>query len=203
MTPHAGRPPALPVVLLCSWPPLPRSSVPACTTNVRCPGDQQPAHGAQKEVREGKTYTQHAILADQLDLRVRHGALGVALGVGLEVAQVADVALGVGGRAVGLGEGVDCGIGSASGLDTVQETMERGGPSWRGNSIQWGPAEVQPLVLSPNWWTCMPRYSLVSVLRSHTSKAKVLVQVVPRPWGRCPGCRRRCWWGRPRRLARR
>lgn len=33
--PHAGRPPALPVVLLCSWPPLPRSSVPACTTIVR------------------------------------------------------------------------------------------------------------------------------------------------------------------------
>ena len=35
MTPQAGRPPAFPVVLLCSCPPLPRSSVPACTTMVR------------------------------------------------------------------------------------------------------------------------------------------------------------------------
>lgn len=34
--PHAGRAPAFPVILLCSWPPLPRSSVPACTTIVRC-----------------------------------------------------------------------------------------------------------------------------------------------------------------------
>lgn len=28
---------------------------------------------------------------------------------------------------------------------------------------QWGPAEVQPLVLSPNWWTCMPRSALGSL----------------------------------------
>ena len=35
MTPHAGRPPALPVFLLSAWPPFPRSSVPACTTTVR------------------------------------------------------------------------------------------------------------------------------------------------------------------------
>jgi hypothetical protein len=28
--------------------------------------------------------------------------------------------------------------------------------------LQWGPADVQPLVLSPNWWTCMPRLALAS-----------------------------------------
>lgn len=50
-----------------------------------------------------------ALGADQLDELVRDGALGVALGVGLEVAQVADVALAVGGGAVGLVVGVDCG----------------------------------------------------------------------------------------------
>ena len=50
---------------------------------------------------------QHALLANQLDELVLDGADGVALRVGLNVAQVADVALGVGGRAVGLGEGVD------------------------------------------------------------------------------------------------
>ena len=48
-----------------------------------------------------------ALRADQLDELVRDGALGVALGVGLEVAQVADVALAVGGGAVGLVVGVD------------------------------------------------------------------------------------------------
>ena len=49
-----------------------------------------------------------ALGADQLDELVGDGALGVALGVGLEVAQVADVALAVGGGAVGLVVGVDC-----------------------------------------------------------------------------------------------
>ena len=29
--------------------------------------------------------------------------------------------------------------------------------------LQWGPADVQPLVLSPNWWTCMPRSALGSL----------------------------------------
>ena len=51
---------------------------------------------------------QHALRPDQLDLLVRDGALCVSLGVGFEVAEVADVAFAVGGGAVGLGEGVDC-----------------------------------------------------------------------------------------------
>ena len=50
---------------------------------------------------------EHALGADQLDELVGDAALGVALAVRLEVAQVADVALAVLGRAVGLGEGVD------------------------------------------------------------------------------------------------
>jgi hypothetical protein len=50
---------------------------------------------------------EHALRADQLDELVRDAALGVALGVGLEVAQVADVALAVRGGAVGLVVGVD------------------------------------------------------------------------------------------------
>jgi hypothetical protein len=48
-----------------------------------------------------------ALRADQLDELVRDGALGVALAVGLEVAQVADVALAVGGSTVGLVVRVD------------------------------------------------------------------------------------------------
>ena len=48
------------------------------------------------------------MLADQLDLGVGDGALGVALAVGLDVAEVANVAVAVGGAAVALAEGVDC-----------------------------------------------------------------------------------------------
>lgn len=50
---------------------------------------------------------QDALRPDQLDLLVRDGALGVPLAVGLEVAEVADVAFAVGWGAVGFGEGVD------------------------------------------------------------------------------------------------
>lgn len=45
--------------------------------------------------------------ADQLDVGVSDGALGVAVGVGLDVAEVTDVAVGVLGSAVSLVVGVD------------------------------------------------------------------------------------------------
>lgn len=48
-----------------------------------------------------------ALGADQLDVLVGDGALGVALAVGLEVAEVTNVALAVGGGAVGLVVRVD------------------------------------------------------------------------------------------------
>ena len=51
--------------------------------------------------------TEHALGTDQLDLIVRDGTLGVALSVRLEVAEVTNVAFGVGGGAVGFAEGVD------------------------------------------------------------------------------------------------
>lgn len=50
---------------------------------------------------------EHALRADQLDLAVGDGALGVALRVGLEVPEVADVAVVVGRRAVLFGIRVD------------------------------------------------------------------------------------------------
>jgi len=52
---------------------------------------------------------EHALRADELDQLVGHGALGVALAVRLEVAEVADVALAVGGGAVFLAVRVDWG----------------------------------------------------------------------------------------------
>lgn len=62
----------------------------------------------RSKINGEKTYANDALGADQLDELVRHGALSVALGVGLEVAQVTDVALGVAGSSVGLVERVDC-----------------------------------------------------------------------------------------------
>jgi hypothetical protein len=53
------------------------------------------------------TYAQDALGTDQLDELVLHGAGGIALGIGLEVAQVTDVTVGIGGSTVGLAEGVD------------------------------------------------------------------------------------------------
>ena len=48
-----------------------------------------------------------ALGTDQFDLGIGDGALGVARGVGLEVAQVANVAVGVFGGAVLFGEWID------------------------------------------------------------------------------------------------
>lgn len=50
---------------------------------------------------------EHALGANELDLLVRDGTLGVALAVRLEVTEVADVAFAVGWGAVRFGEGVD------------------------------------------------------------------------------------------------
>lgn len=54
------------------------------------------------------TYAKNALSTDQLDELVLHGTGGIALSIGLEVAQVTDVTLGIGGSTVGLAEGVDC-----------------------------------------------------------------------------------------------
>lgn len=52
--------------------------------------------------------SQHALRPNQLDLLVRDGALGVALAVGFEVAEVADMAFTIGRGPVGFGERIDC-----------------------------------------------------------------------------------------------
>lgn len=99
-----------------------------------------------------ETYADDAVLADELDQLVGDGALCVALAVGLEVAQVTNVAVLVLGGAVLLAVGVDCVM-----LGSPARTRSFVHPS-----LQWGPAEVQPLVLSPKAWTCMPRSALAS-----------------------------------------
>jgi hypothetical protein len=59
-------------------------------------------------VEEGYlTYTDDGLRADQLDVLVLNAALGVALGIGLDVAQVTNVADLVRGSTVGLVVRVD------------------------------------------------------------------------------------------------
>ena len=55
------------------------------------------------------TYADDALRADELDELVGHRALGVALSIGLDVAEVTDVAGLVRGSSVSLAEGVDLG----------------------------------------------------------------------------------------------
>lgn len=60
-----------------------------------------------EEQHEVETYTQNTLSTDQLDELVLHVTGGIALSIGLEVAQVTDVTIGIGGSTVGLAEGVD------------------------------------------------------------------------------------------------
>ncbi len=53
------------------------------------------------------TYANDAVGANQLDEAVRDGALGVALAVSLNVAEIANVTGLIGGSTVGLAVGVD------------------------------------------------------------------------------------------------
>ena len=106
MTPQAGRAPALPVFLDSSCPPLPRSSVPAWTTMVRC--SEISIFIILALGRSRKAYANNALGSNQLDQLVRDASLSVALAIGLEVTQVTDVALVIFGGTVGLVEGVDC-----------------------------------------------------------------------------------------------
>jgi hypothetical protein len=56
---------------------------------------------------EGGTYANDAVRSDELDQLVLVAALSVALAIGLEVAQVADMALLIARSTVGLVVGVD------------------------------------------------------------------------------------------------
>lgn len=59
------------------------------------------------KARGGTTYANDGLGADQLDVLVLNAALGVALGIGLDVAQVTNVAGLVRGSTVGLVVRVD------------------------------------------------------------------------------------------------
>lgn len=167
MTPQAGRVPALPVFLDSGWSVLPRSSVPEWTTTVRLDGQHQllaiPTGPRGRKViskKKGKTHADDAILSNELDQLISHASLRVTLAVGLEVAQVADVAVVVGGSAVVLVVGVDF---WTLATDPTHSDSQSTGCKMKGEeNIQCGPADVHPLVLSPKACTCMPRSAFAS-----------------------------------------
>lgn len=113
-----------------------------------------------------------ALGADQLDELVLDGTAGVALRVRVEVAEVANVAVLVARGAVLLVVGVDYG--------TIRyrvpvcfgytEQPRRGREISSDHDVQWGPAEVQPLVLSPKVWMWKARLVLGSLpLKFHVT----------------------------------
>lgn len=53
------------------------------------------------------TYAEDALSANQLDKLVLHAAGGVTLSIGLEVAEITDVTVSIGGSTVGLAVRVD------------------------------------------------------------------------------------------------
>jgi len=67
--------------------------------------------------------TQNALGADQLDKLVLHGAVGVALGISLEVAKVTDVTFGVRGSTVSLAVGVEVRTSGGATVGVVTELV--------------------------------------------------------------------------------
>lgn len=122
--------------------------------------------------RTGYTYAQDTLGPYQFDLLIRNGTFCVALPIGLEIAQIAYVALTIGWGSVGFGEGVDWvreGGGSQPCFLALGSSHMEAFYGKRGRwhmmlwNVQCGPALVQPLVLSPNWCTCMPRFAEASL----------------------------------------
>lgn len=68
--------------------------------------------------------SEHALRPNQLDVLVRNGALGIALAVRLEVAQITDVALGVVGGAVGFAKRVEVRAGACAAVGVVAELVD-------------------------------------------------------------------------------
>jgi hypothetical protein len=99
----------------------------------------------------GHSYADNTLGADQLDQLVLNASLAVALTVRLEVAEVTDMAFLVLGCTVCRVLGVDCPLLATFLIPSLAY------------SLQWGPADVHPLVLSPKACTCMPRSALASL----------------------------------------
>jgi hypothetical protein len=72
---------------------------------------------------DDQSAAQNGLGTNQLDKLILHGAVGVTLGIGLEVAKVTNVTLGVSGSTVGLAEGVEVGTSGGAAVGVVTELV--------------------------------------------------------------------------------
>lgn len=163
--PQAGRPPALPVSFDCSWPPLPRSSVPSWTTIVRY---QEPISfllSFSKRVMNIVLHTPKT-LSGPISLM----NLSVIVSLTLPWPSVLKFPRSPTWRSSSPGapwvllKGLTDSSRRVSHQilqSSIHRQVDKG--SEKSSNIQCGPADVQPLVLSPNWWMCMPRSALESL----------------------------------------
>jgi hypothetical protein len=66
------------------------------------------SNASSRCTRDSDTYANNGVGANQLDLGVLDGALGVTLSIGVDVAEITNVTGLIGGSTVGLAVGVDC-----------------------------------------------------------------------------------------------
>lgn len=111
----------------------------------------------QDPTQQIQSYANNAVGTNQLHEVVGQGTLSIALSISLNIAHVANMTLGIAGSAVLLAVRVD--------WERVREASprERTPGATANKYSQWGPAEVQPLVLSPKVWTWKPRLALGSL----------------------------------------
>jgi hypothetical protein len=72
---------------------------------------------------DDQSAAQNGLGTNQLDKLILRGAVGVTLGIGLEVAKVTNVTLGVSGSTVGLAEGVEVGTSGGAAVGVVTELV--------------------------------------------------------------------------------
>lgn len=135
MTPQAMRAPALPVVLLSSWPPRPRSSGSACTTRVR----PMMLFSPVREMCESQMLTYKK--------QVFKFTLSIVVTYCLFLNRLLTVATPP--------------VGSIFPKSPTWRTAASG-PAWSTPfGLKWGPADMHPFVLSPNSWTWNPCFPSV------------------------------------------
>ena len=96
--------------------------MPAWTTTVRWMHISK--DGQRSNFIRGATYANDAVGANQLDVAVLDRALGVALAVRLDVAEITNVAGGVRGSAVGLAVGVEVRAGRGAAVGVVTKGVD-------------------------------------------------------------------------------
>lgn len=148
MTPQAMRAPALPVVLLSSWPPRPKSSGSACTTRVR----PIMLLGPLKEIKVSWMHTCNSNVAVIAHRNRRTASVSLLIIFNTFFPKLLSVVWKI----------YDHTFVAAP----PEDSMLPRSPTWRMAAsgppcsillgLKWAPADVHPFVLSPNSWMWKP-----------------------------------------------